>query len=214
MRSTFDNRTAFTVQRNSRIEHAVTGDGNDRLTGNALDNKLYAMRGNDWLNGGIGDDTLYGGQGGDVFAFDTLGVSGYDRILDWSTGDRIATSKQLRGADQNGQITVGSNALLLLDNSTRGDTAELVEQGGAVLQAMGRSNGYWWYRFVSDGEEDYVDGRVRELALGQTGRPAADALAGAPAAAMTGVEAALQETAFFLYDTMGDTMAGGVQLYA
>ena len=96
-RTKFGGVDAFTVAVGTLIENAVTGDGNDRLFGNALDNRLYGMRGNDWLNGGEGNDSLYGGQGGDVFAFDTIGASGRDVILDWSTGDRIATSKQLRG---------------------------------------------------------------------------------------------------------------------
>jgi Ca2+-binding RTX toxin-like protein len=211
----FGGKDAFTIARGSRIENAVTGDGNDRLIGNALDNKLYGMRGDDWLNGGAGDDTLYGGQGKDVFAFDTADRSGYDRILDWSTGDRIATSKQLRGADANGLLTLGSNALLLLDGTSRGDTAELVDQGGAVLRAMGKTDGYWWYDFVSNGDADFVDGRVRELALGQM--PGAnDAGAYDPGIAGPASMAAptMENAAFFLYNTMGDFMTSGVQLTA
>ena len=215
----FGNADAFTIARGSAIEHAVTGDGNDRLLGNALDNKLYGMRGDDWLNGGAGNDTLFGGTGNDVFAFDTAGISGSDRVLDWSAGDRIATSKMLRGADQNGLLTVGSNALVLLDNMARGDTAELVGQGGAVLKALGKTDGYWWYGFVSGGDEDFVDGRVTELALGQTGRtPGASSEAATGHADLLAATEdqglAVQDTAFFLYDTMGDAMASGVQTWA
>jgi subtilisin family serine protease len=210
----FDGQDAFAVAAGSRIEHAVTGDGNDRLVGNALDNKLYGMRGNDWLNGGAGNDTLFGGQGSDVFAFDTAGVSGKDRVLDWSVGDRIASSKMLRGADQSGLVTLDTSALVLLDGSMRGDTAQLVGKGGAVLQAMGKQDGYWWYGFVSGENTDHVDGRVTELAVSQTGRPAND-----PAVTVSAVSAAwddgfTQATAFFLYDTMGDAMASGVQTFA
>jgi subtilisin family serine protease len=213
----FGGRDAFTIARGTQIENAVTGDGDDRLFGNAVDNRLYGMRGDDWLNGGAGDDTLFGGTGSDVFAFDTAGASGRDRVLDWGAGDRIATSKQLRGADQNGLLTVGSSALLLLDNSTRGDAAELDGMGGAVLQALGRVDGYWWYGFVSGGDEDFVDGRVTELALGQTGRPAGilsvdAAVAGGPGASSPAH--GVSNTAFFLYDAMGDAMASGVQTYA
>lgn len=210
----FGGEAAFTIATGSRIEHAVTGDGNDRLFGNALDNRLYGMRGNDWLNGGAGNDTLFGGQGRDVFAFDTAGVSGRDVILDWSVGDRIATSKELRGADQNGLVTVGSNALVLLDGNARGDTAELSGQGGAVLQAFGKSDGYWWYGFVSDGDSDFVDGRVIELALSQTGRPANDTGAAVNLSQAVSSATALQDAAFYLYDTMGDAMVSGVQTYA
>ncbi|MDJ0278963.1 S8 family serine peptidase, partial [Sphingomonas sp. 2R-10] len=211
----FGGRDAFTIARGSRIENVVTGDGADRLTGNVADNALYGMRGNDWLNGGAGNDKLFGGAGSDTFAFDTQGVSGFDRILDWSGGDRIATTKQLRGADLNGLITVGSNALMLLDNSVRGDTAELVGEGGAVLRAAGRSDGYWWYDFVSGGREDFTDGRVMELASVQAGAATTDggALPGsftaALGAATLGHAFEISDAAFFLYDTMGDAMSSG-----
>ena len=48
------------------IENAVTGDGNDTLSGNALDNKLLGGRGNDTFNGSLGSDTLVGGKGHDT----------------------------------------------------------------------------------------------------------------------------------------------------
>lgn len=47
------------------IENLSSGDGNDRLTGNALANHLGSGAGNDTLSGGIGDDTLEGGAGND-----------------------------------------------------------------------------------------------------------------------------------------------------
>ena len=212
----FGGREAFTIAAGSRIEGAVTGDGDDRLVGNALDNKLYGMRGDDWLNGGAGNDTLFGGRGSDIFAFDTAGISGRDKVLDWSVGDRIATSKMLRGADLNGMLTLDSSGLVLLDNSTRGDTAELVGRGGAVLRALGKEDGYWWYGFVSGENVDHVDGRATELALGQTGRPDGDLPASAIAAVdqIGLVDPAMHRTAFYLYDTMGEGMASGAQIYA
>ncbi|MBL4751904.1 MAG: S8 family serine peptidase [Amylibacter sp.] len=48
------------------IENAVTGDGNDRITGNSLANEIFGMRGNDTLDGGSGNDTLFGGDGADT----------------------------------------------------------------------------------------------------------------------------------------------------
>ncbi|QQV76959.1 S8 family serine peptidase [Sphingomonas aliaeris] len=216
-RTTFGGNAAFTIAAGSVIENVVTGDGADRLLGNGVDNKLYGMRGNDWLNGGAGNDTLFGGTGNDVFWFETLAVSGKDKVLDWSFGDTIATSKQLRGADQNGILTVGSNALLLLDNSVRGDTAELVGEGGATLIALGKSNGQWIYGFLTEGDADFTDGRVQESSLGQTGRAANDTAAFAFAelpGAHTGNSFDMHQAAFYLYDTMGDAMATGAQLYA
>ena len=49
----------------SEIENVVTGDGHDRIKGNALDNTIYGMRGRDSISGGAGDDTICGGAGKD-----------------------------------------------------------------------------------------------------------------------------------------------------
>jgi subtilisin-like proprotein convertase family protein len=59
----------FTIAGGTVIENAVTGDGNDTLTGNSVANKLHGMRGNDLLRGMGGDDTLDGGAGDDWAAF-------------------------------------------------------------------------------------------------------------------------------------------------
>ena len=49
----------------AEIEQAFGGDGNDRITGNTINNILHGGRGEDILRGGRGDDTLHGGQGND-----------------------------------------------------------------------------------------------------------------------------------------------------
>jgi len=49
----------FTIDAAPMIENAVTGDGNDTITGNGAANKLYGMRGNDTLDGGAGADELH-----------------------------------------------------------------------------------------------------------------------------------------------------------
>jgi len=48
------------------IENAVTGNGDDRIMGNALGNILDGGAGNDFLSGGDGDDTLVAGSGNDT----------------------------------------------------------------------------------------------------------------------------------------------------
>lgn len=48
------------------IEIGTTGDGNDRLVGNAANNVLTGNGGADTLIAGDGDDVLFGGAGGDV----------------------------------------------------------------------------------------------------------------------------------------------------
>ena len=188
----------------------------DRLTADDRGMWLNGAGGDDWLTGGAGNDSLLGGGGGDVFAFNTTATSGSDRVLDWSSGDRIATSKQLRGADANGFLTVATSGLVLLDGTARGDTAELASQGGAVLKALGRSDGYWWYGFVSGADEGFVDGRVRELASvdvasGTTGMATADTGPGADAGDLS---AGFVNSPFYLYDAMGGAMSAGALLTA
>jgi Ca2+-binding RTX toxin-like protein len=48
------------------IENGITGSGNDRLVGNAVNNLLNGRQGNDTLDGGSGNDTLDGGDGSDT----------------------------------------------------------------------------------------------------------------------------------------------------
>lgn len=55
----------MTIAVGTVIENAVSGGGNDTLTGNQYDNQLAGNGGNDWLYGGDGSDTIYGGDGGD-----------------------------------------------------------------------------------------------------------------------------------------------------
>jgi serralysin len=73
------------IARNTTIERAYGGSGDDRITGNGSDNLLSGNDGGDTLDGrsgkdslrgGGGDDTLYGGSGGDRLD----GDGGRDRL--------------------------------------------------------------------------------------------------------------------------------------
>lgn len=64
--TSFAGKGGFSIASGSQIKNAVTGDGNDTLTGNALDNELRGMRGDDTLFGIAGNDRLYGGAGADI----------------------------------------------------------------------------------------------------------------------------------------------------
>ena len=67
------------------IENITSGNGNDRLTGNALGNSLSAGIGIDILDGGSGADALFGGDDNDSLT----GGIGNDRIDGGAgTGDR------------------------------------------------------------------------------------------------------------------------------
>jgi Ca2+-binding RTX toxin-like protein len=67
------------------------GDAN-RITGGAFDDQLNGLGGDDILTGGSGADLLQGGTGNDQFRYNG-GETGYDRILDFTSGqDKIALS--------------------------------------------------------------------------------------------------------------------------
>lgn len=221
--TTFGGQRAFTLGRTSVIEGAVTGDGNDTLTGSRFDNYLYGMRGNDTLNGGAGADFLFGGTGSDKFLFDNRGASGKDTVLDWSRGDMIATQTALRGQSAEGRVTVANNAMLLLDGQLTGDTVLLSQNGGAVLQSQGQKDGYFWYSYLSGADLDPND-VIREVSF-QPERTAAGAVeaitAASIAASADGGEVALgfsptgaPQDVFFLYDAMAGSMVNGVLLHA
>ncbi len=74
--STIDGQKFTSIAATTSIENAVTGDGNDQLLGNALNNTLYGMRGNDVLKGGLGVDHLFGGAGNDQIVFDVADLGG------------------------------------------------------------------------------------------------------------------------------------------
>jgi len=74
---------------NSKTLNATGSTGNDRLTGNALNNTLIGGDGNDQLQGLGGNDTLQGGNGND--------------ILTGGTGDDL-----LWGGNGNDMLTGGS----------------------------------------------------------------------------------------------------------
>jgi subtilisin-like proprotein convertase family protein len=95
----------FSIAAGTVIENAVSGDGDDDLTGNAANNWLRGMRGNDYFAGGAGDDLVDGGAGddtagftgvhtsyqittdvaGDLVVTDNFGLDGTDTLIDHTT---------------------------------------------------------------------------------------------------------------------------------
>lgn len=59
--------TSLVLGATTVVEHAIAGDGDDRLAGNDADNLLIGGRGNDTLTGGAGRDTLIGDRGNDSY---------------------------------------------------------------------------------------------------------------------------------------------------
>lgn len=68
------------------FENAYMGDGKDKVTGNALNNEVYGMRGNDNLKGAKGADELHGDDGNDKL----YGNSGNDTIFGGAGDDLLS----------------------------------------------------------------------------------------------------------------------------
>ncbi|MFN6002758.1 MAG: Calx-beta domain-containing protein [Dolichospermum sp.] len=83
---TVNSNLKLILSANNVIENATGGTGNDRLTGNTLNNTLNGGSGNDQLQGLGGNDTLWGGAGNDILN----GGTGNDSL--WGgLGDDILT---------------------------------------------------------------------------------------------------------------------------
>ncbi|MGI8526880.1 MAG: nidogen-like domain-containing protein, partial [Pseudolabrys sp.] len=88
------NALLYNNDTSSLIENAIGGSGNDKITGNQVDNKLDGMGGNDMLFGGDGNDrldgggginVLDGGNGSDIAVFDHSGYY-YTRAFNKADG--------------------------------------------------------------------------------------------------------------------------------
>lgn len=109
------------IARDTMIENAVSGRGNDVLIGNELNNRLIGRLGSDRLNGskgadymsgGAGHDTLNGGLGNDRM----LGGAGNDVYFVNVTGDRVfETTTTVSATDAGGTDTVRSAVSFNLD---------------------------------------------------------------------------------------------------
>ena len=84
----------------SMIYNLITGNGNDTITGNDIDNVITSNGGNDYVSGGAGNDTLAGGAGTDFLdggagndillggvGRDTLRGGAGDNVLSGGAGD-------------------------------------------------------------------------------------------------------------------------------
>lgn len=112
------------LARETVIEDATTGAGNDVIHGNPAANVLAGGDGTDWLAGAAGDDRLAGGPGLDILTggpgADTFVVGqGFDVILDFDpqTGDRLDVDRG-PGADARAETEMvplaGTNGGLIL----------------------------------------------------------------------------------------------------
>lgn len=87
-------------------DYAITGSGDDKISGDAGDDVIYSNGGNDLVFGDIGNDRLYGGDGNDAL----YGGDGDDRIHGEEGDDEIhggAGNDTLNGHNGNDTITGG-----------------------------------------------------------------------------------------------------------
>ncbi|MBD2690670.1 beta strand repeat-containing protein [Anabaena catenula] len=128
---TVNSNLKLILSANNVIENATGGTGNDRLTGNALDNlliggegndQLQGLAGNDILWGGLGDDLLNGGLGNDQYRFQGNGVFstslGVDYITQFDAGqDKIVLSKTTFNAVTNSVGQALTNFAVVTDDA-------------------------------------------------------------------------------------------------
>lgn len=131
----------ITVNMGSVIENAIGGSGNDRLTGNAVDNVLQGGAGNDTLAGMGGNDHLDGGAGADAAVY---------------AGVRAAYQVQRTGSDWVVSGAEGRDTLASIERLVFADGAVATDAGAASLYrlygiALGRmpdtgGMGYWLHQ--------------------------------------------------------------------
>ncbi|MDB9397977.1 beta strand repeat-containing protein, partial [Microcystis aeruginosa] len=132
------NNLRLTFSANNTIENIISDSGNDRLTGNSLNNtltggggndQLTGQNGNDSLIGGFGDDLLTGGNGSDNFIFNSSNL-GIDAISDFTPGsDKIVLSKAIFTALQ----SVIGNGFSQLAEFASVDDDDLVATSSAFI---------------------------------------------------------------------------------
>jgi Ca2+-binding RTX toxin-like protein len=83
----------------------ITGtNGNDVLTGDVYNNRIFGLGGDDTISGYGGSDTLYGGDGNDILYGSAINFSGYaaDDYLDGGAGDDV-----LYGSGNGNDVLIG-----------------------------------------------------------------------------------------------------------
>ncbi|MDX2222905.1 MAG: S8 family serine peptidase [Rhodospirillaceae bacterium] len=155
------------------LEHAIGGDGDDTIFGNAANNQLHGGRGDDTLDGGPGDDVLDGGRGADrmiggagddVFVIDDardtaveLPGGGTDLVL--ARVDRVVLAAQV----ENGTVD-GPRGLTLTGNEA--DNRLTGGPGDDVLNGAGGDD-----TLIGGPGDDTLDGGPGDdVIIGEAGR--------------------------------------------
>ncbi len=137
----------------SGIEHAITGDGNDKLLGSGAANRLYGMRGNDEINSRGGDDLGFGGTGNDTLR----GAAGLDTLRGEDGNDSLvggAGEDNLLGGRGNDRVLGGSH-----DDELSGGAGDDNMSGGGGADRMLGGNGA--DSLFGNGGADFLNGGGR-----------------------------------------------------
>ncbi|MDD9729228.1 M10 family metallopeptidase C-terminal domain-containing protein [Mameliella sp. AT18] len=104
----------FAIARGAVIENAITGSGDDHITGNAASNDIQSGAGADTIKGGEGDDTIDGGAGVDVVVFE--GASeGF--ALAWNGALTVTDIDLTDGGDDGTDTLLGVETLSFTDGA-------------------------------------------------------------------------------------------------
>lgn len=135
----------------ANIEKATTGNGNDTITGNSLNNTLIGNGGADVIHGGLGNDRLLGGAG-----IDTVWGDGGNDTMDAGNDNDTAY-----GGDGVDSILGGAgNDSIYGDNGTEGGG----DGADRLFGGLGNDSLY------GDGGADFIQGDAgNDLLLGGSG---------------------------------------------
>jgi Ca2+-binding RTX toxin-like protein len=181
--------TSFiSIATGSLIENAITGDGNDTLTGNDTANKLYGMRGNDILDGKLGADIMVGGEGNDIYYIDNTG----DSVIELANGgiDEVRVNIQVQTWQPSNTIySLGAN----IENATALTPSEpppiIVTPAGSTTVAgslygndlnnvLHGATNISNYLYGGDGNDTIVGGNYQDMLGGDAGDDYLDGGAG------------------------------------
>lgn len=129
---------AVSVADGTVVENFVAGDGNDRITGNAADNRLLGGRGDDVLDGRAGRNWLEGGAGNDL-----LVASGIDRMeggegFDTATWQNASSRMVLDMTDQARNAgSAAGDRLTGIEKIVGSAYGDEIHAGGGVSQVEG-----------------------------------------------------------------------------
>jgi serralysin len=187
--SVLGGRNNLGIARGTVIENAISGSGNDTMSGNSANNALTGGAGSDRLSGGAGNDRLNGGTGNDTM----LGGSGNDSYVVNTSGDRVFETTSTTGTTNAGGVDRVQSAVSFdidayagvrfVENLTLTGTAAINGDGNRLANILTGNTGNNLLNgdngndtlYGVNGRDRLVGGNGNDVLLGGTGN---DTLAG------------------------------------